>query len=256
MNALKNALKLLRISSVALAATLGAATTPSSSFYAAPAPLDDRVVRVTAAEVDASNEKVKAAYGDLVSMWTADFARLGERFAVPQLARYRSTIRTPCGVMQRNNAGYCPANNTVYYDDVFVAAQAKLAGRELGTDGDMAAVGVIAHEVGHAVAIQLGHESRVTYQNEAAADCLAGAFARHADSNGSLEHGDLEEAFFGMATAGDPQPELTGNDHIDRRILARAAMAGHGTREQRMANFRGGYDAGAGACLTEFQQQG
>lgn len=247
-----NALKFLRVHSVALAAALSVAA-PSSSLYAAPP--DDRVIRVTPAEVDASNAKVGSAYGDLVAMWSADFTRLGERFDVPRLARYRSAIRTPCGVMQRNNAGYCPVNNTIYYDDIFVAAQAKQAGRELGTDGDMAAVGVIAHEVGHAVAIQLGHESRISYQNEAAADCLAGAFARHAEDEGVLERGDLDEAFFGMASAGDPEPELTGDDRIDRRIRARAALVGHGTRDQRMANFRGGYEVGAGACLTEFQQR-
>ena len=245
-------LEFIGLRAIALAAALGMGA-PSSSLYAAPEPPTDRVIRVTAQEVDASNEKVKAAYADLIAMWSTDFEKVGERFAVPRLARYRSAIRTPCGAMQRNNAGYCPVNNTVYYDDVFVAAQAKQAGSELGTDGDMAAVGVIAHEVGHAVAIQLGHQSRVTYKNEAAADCLAGAFARHAETQGSLEKGDLDEAFLGMATAGDPELPLTGDERVDRRILARAAMVGHGTREQRMANFRGGYEGGAGACLVEFQ---
>ena len=44
--------------------------------------------------------------------------------------------------------------------------------------------------------------------------------------------GDLDEAFFGMAAAGDPPPELTGNRRIDARILGRASLLGHGTREQ------------------------
>ena len=69
--------------------------------------------------------------------------------------------------------------------------------------------------MGHAVAMQLGYESPVAYENEAAADCLAGAFAKHADKSGSLEKGDVEEAFFGMAAAADPTPELTGNRRID-----------------------------------------
>ena len=73
---------------------------------------------------------------------------------------------------------YCPNNNTILYDEVFVAGMAKTASNALGTDGDMASVGVIAHEMGHAVAMQLGHASRSSYQNEATADCLAGAFAR------------------------------------------------------------------------------
>ena len=152
--------------------------------------------------------------------------------------------------MQPNNAAYCPRENTIYYDEVFVAAQAKAAALQLGTDGDMAGIGVIAHEMGHAAAIQLGYSSPVVYENESVADCLAGAFARHADENGSLEPGDVDEAFFGMAAAADPTPELTGNRRIDRRILTRAALLGHGTREQRMENFRVGLDGGTRACLA------
>ena len=60
-------------------------------------------------------------------------------------------------------------------------AQAKRAAQELGTDGDMAAVGVIAHEMGHAVALQLGFASPRTYENEAVADCLAGVWGYHAE---------------------------------------------------------------------------
>jgi len=162
-------------------------------------------------------------------------------------------VRSTCGIMQPNNAGYCPLENTIYYDEVFVAVQAKSAALELGTDGDMAGIGVIAHEMGHAVAIQLGFNSRVAYENESAADCLAGAFARHADRNGSLEDGDVDEAFFGMAAAADPTPELTGVRRVDRVILTRAARLAHGTREQRIDNFRAGLEGGAGACFTELR---
>lgn len=136
---------------------------------------------------------------------------------------------------------------------MFVAAQAKRAAAQLGTDGDMAAIGVIAHEMGHAVAMQLGHISRVTYQNEATADCLAGAFAQQAQKDGTLEDGDIDEAFYAMSTAGDPTPRLTGDRRVDGWILTRAAALGHGTREQRMQNFKSGLDGGAGACLPEFR---
>lgn len=146
------------------------------------------------------------------------------------------------------------ADNTIYFDEIFVAAQAKRAALELGTDGDMAAIGIIAHEVGHAVAFQLGYASRFTYQNESVADCLAGAFAEYADRSGSLEEGDVDEAFFAMAAAVDPTPPLTGNERRDRRILRAAAVMGHGTREQRTGNFRRGLEGGAGACLDDFQQ--
>jgi predicted metalloprotease len=209
-------------------------------------------VRITEQDVAASNKKIEMAAGALVNMWSTDFEKLGERFAQPGLMRYRGNVGTPCGIMRPNNAGYCPRDNNIYFDEVFVAGQAGIAAHQLGTDGDMAAVGIIAHEMGHAVAIQLGHESRISYENEATADCLAGAFALQSSKDGSLEKGDLEEAFFGMYNAGDPTPELTGDPRMDNRILRVASLMGHGSREQRLANFKSGYAGGAGACLPEF----
>jgi predicted metalloprotease len=117
----------------------------------------------------------------------------------------------------------------------------------------MAAIGVIAHEMGHAVAMQLGYASPIAYQNESTADCLAGAFTREAGRKGELEPGDVEEAFYGMSTAGDPSPELTGDRRLDRRLLLREALMGHGTEGQRTQNFQRGLQGGPGACLPEFQ---
>jgi predicted metalloprotease len=225
---------------------------PAASTTYNYAPADGARVTVTETDVAASNEKVKMAAGALAAMWSQDFGKLGTRFAVPGFVRYRGAVRSPCGIMRPNNAGYCPGDNNVYFDEVFVAAQARNASRELGTDGDMAAVGIIAHEVGHAVAIQLGHQSRIVYRNEATADCLAGAFADQSQKDGSLEKGDLEEAFFGMYSAGDPTPQLTGDERVDDHILRAASLMGHGTRDQRLANFRQGLTGGAGACLPEF----
>jgi len=239
----------------ALALTVSLAL-PASAAPVAPSLKDSaatatRSAELTERDVAASNDKVRMAYSDLAAMWSNGFTQMHERFAVPRLLRYRGAARSACGVMQPNNAAYCPLENAIYYDEVFVAAQAKQAALELGTDGDMAGIGVVAHEMGHAVAIQLGFDAPRAYENEAAADCLAGAFAQHADRNGSLEKGDVDEAFFGMAAAADPTPELTGNRRVDRVILRRAAVMAHGTKEQRMDNFRAGLEGGAGACFEE-----
>src|SRR6188768_3320931 len=90
---------------------------------------------VTAADIAASNAKLQDAYSALVSMWSKDFQELGARFAAPAIARYRGNVRTSCGIMSANNAGYCAQRNAIYFDEVFVARQAKAAARELGTDG-------------------------------------------------------------------------------------------------------------------------
>jgi uncharacterized protein len=212
----------------------------------------ETVVEVSSTDIATSNAKVRAAHAALADMWTGYFRDVGDRFDVPGLVRYRGGAVSACGLMRRNNAGYCPSDNTIYFDEVFVAAQAKEAARQLGTDGDMAAIGIIAHEMGHAVSLQLGYRSRSTYAMESAADCLAGAFTDQAKRDGSLENGDIEEAFFGMAAAGDPTPELTGDTRVDRRILRVASIMGHGTREQRTGNFRRGLEGGPGACLDIF----
>jgi predicted metalloprotease len=229
------------------AGTAAVAAEPDRAIPAA------RDVDVTNDDVSASNQKIKSAYDALVSMWSADFKQVGAQFVAPAVVRYRGNVRTSCGIMHANNAEYCPQLNTIYFDEVFLARQAKSAAAELGTDGDMAAVGVIAHEMGHAVAIQLGESSDVPYENEAAADCLAGAFTQRSEHDGSLEKGDLQEAFFGLAAAGDPTPQFTGDQRIDRRISLRAALLGHGTRDQRLSNFTAGYKSGAKACLAVFR---
>lgn len=226
-------------------------STSNVGFNAVAPDRTETTVEVTNRDIALSNQKVRMAHAALADMWRKYFRAEGTTFTVPGLVRYRIAAGSSCGLMRRNNAGYCPADNTIYFDEVFLAAQAKEAGRELGTDGDMAAVGIIAHEMGHAVSIQLGYRSRSVYAMEATADCLAGAFAEQADHDGSLEPGDIEEAFFGMAAAGDPEPELTGDARIDTRILRVASTMGHGTREQRTQNFRRGLEGGPNACLNQ-----
>lgn len=213
----------------------------------------DGPVEITRADVDRSNDKVWQAYGSLVTMWTNDFRHIGARFAAPHIVKYTGRVRTPCGVISPNNAQYCSAANAIYYDEVFVAGMAKMAEQRLHTDGDMTGIGIIAHEMGHAVAMQLGHRYRDSYDNESTADCLAGAFANQAQKNHELEDGDVDEAIFGMSMAGDPTPEPTGNERYDRIIQARLARQSHGTKDQRVQNFRDGLEGGAGACLEEFR---
>jgi len=234
---------------------LGAVMLPATTALAATRDSVDgpRPVRVSAEDVEASNKKVAMAYSALTEMWSKAFYYIGDQFAAPHIVRYNRGARTACGMIGPNNAMYCPTNNTVYYDQVFVAAMQKITGDATGTDGDMAGVGIIAHEVGHAVAMQLGHASRDSYKNESVADCLTGAFAHQAGKDGSLEKGDVEEAEHAMAMVGDPSPESTGDARYDRLVQRQLARNSHGTKEQRMQNFRTGLEGGAGACLREFR---
>jgi len=245
----------IRTGSRLFATTLLAAAmlTPASAAFALPLSGGGPRVEVTSRDVELSNQKVAMAYSALVTMWTNDFKSIGERFVAPRIARYTGAVRSACGYIGPSNAEYCPNNNTILYDEVFVAGMGKIAANALGTDGDMASVGIIAHEMGHAVAIQLGHESRSSYENESTADCLAGAFAEQSARDSSLEKGDIDEAFFGMSLAGDPTPQPTGNARYDAMVQARLARMSHGTKEQRTENFRAGLKGGAKVCLPEFR---
>jgi predicted metalloprotease len=243
---------------VSAAALLFASLTPAAAAHAAGveparAPARAPTVELSQHDVTASNRKVAMAYGALVQMWTDQFKRIGEHFTAPEIMRYDGDGFTACGVIHADNAEYCPDDNTIYYDEVFVAGMQKLAGAQLGTDGDMAGVGIIAHEMGHAVAIQLGHEYRSSYQNESTADCLAGAFTQESQRNGSLEKGDIDEAFFGISMSGDPTLKPTGNARRDAMMRARLAEFAHGTKDQRLDNFGRGLNGGPAACLADFR---
>src|SRR5690348_2854631 len=153
---------------------LGAAMLPATTALAATRDSIEgpRPVRVSASDLEASNKKVAMAYSALMDMWSKAFDGIGEQFTAPRIVRYNRGVYTACGPIGSDNAMYCPNNNTVYYDQVFVAAMQKITGDATGTDGDMAGVGIIAHEVGHAVAMQLGYVSGSSYRNESIADCL------------------------------------------------------------------------------------
>src|SRR6185503_13173970 len=128
--------------SAAVLIAVGSMGMSSVASAAAIAPMKDepnRPVRVSTKDVEASNQKVAAAYSALVKMWTNNFQQIGERFVAPKVLRYTGAARTACGVIGGNNALYCPTSNAIYYDEVFVAGMAKVAANAVGTDGDMAA---------------------------------------------------------------------------------------------------------------------
>src|SRR5438477_11966231 len=108
---------------VAAALFAFALATPSSALHAAQVapPTRQPAIEVTEADVAASNEKIAMAYGSLVKMWSNQFQQVGERFAAPRVVRYTGGVMTSCGVIMPHNAEYCPRNNTIFYDEVFVA---------------------------------------------------------------------------------------------------------------------------------------
>lgn len=190
--------------------------------------------RLTVGDVRVTMSKINAAQRIFQRSWAEIFN--SSDYVSPGLVAYVNPIRTPCGAMYLGNAGYCAISNTIYYDPVFLTHLMKTAGEELGTDGDYAPVVALAHEWGHAVALQLGLEHRLPVLNEATADCLAGAVTRQLDDDGYLDPGDLDEARFTFSILGD-EP---GTRLSDSRA--------HGDARTRVMQFTRGYNEGLSAC--------
>lgn len=172
------------------------------------------------------------AYPALDAFWRDAFAQARLRYATPRILVMTSdVVQTGCGTVRRHGPLYCPADHTIYFDPVFVAGEMKRVGERLGTDGDMAAITMLAHEWGHAVQRMIGVSNSNSRTNEMQADCMAGGFARYGLEKGYLEQGDVEEAQMALAIAG-------------------AVHGTHPNPQQRVNSFMLGFERGGGACWS------
>jgi predicted metalloprotease len=178
------------------------------------------------------NQLLPIAAADINKFWHQSFYAGRLRYVTPTMIPYIQPIATPCGNAVMNNAFYCAASNSIYYDYNFM-------GRIYGQVGDYAAVSVLAHEWGHLVQTQLGlaNGRAFSIQMELQADCLAGAYTQYAEKMRELDEGDMEEAGAGLFNAGDP------------RGMPWFAPQAHGRSMQRISSFLNGYNGGAQTCL-------
>jgi uncharacterized protein len=159
-----------------------------------------------------------------------------------KLVLFRNAIRSACGTATTAvGPFYCQLDHKVYIDLGFYDELR----RRFGAPGDFAQAYVIAHEVGHHVQNLrhlLGRDEVSSVEVELQADCLAGAWAKSANSRGLVEVGDIDEALNAASQIGD--------DTIQKRTTGRVQPETftHGTSAQRSASFRRGYDGVAAAC--------
>jgi predicted metalloprotease len=156
--------------------------------------------------------------------------------------------------MTPNNAYFCRADNTIYYDVNFLHVLGRSAGRMKGTDGDYAPIAAIGHELGHAVQFHLQPYATMrqgwTYKvdhvgGERIADCLSGASTRSAEAAGLLDRTDIREALAVMEIVGTPRTSLT---MPSLREWIQRHSQGHPEPDVRQDMFRAGYDRGVMAC--------
>jgi predicted metalloprotease len=176
---------------------------------------------------------IELARADIDFFWEGQFANDTTLYEPPiKFEGYTTEIETDCGRATLNNAFYCSADHSIYYDADFLEG-------ELESNGDFGPVLIIAHEWGHLVQGLLGilgNSELLTIQTELQADCLAGVWAADADKRGLLEEGDFQEGITTLFRVGDPR----GTDFFDPQA--------HGSPGERIDAFDGGFQAGLDAC--------
>lgn len=169
----------------------------------------------------------------------------------PKLVVYAGMTDTSCGTGQAAMGPfYCPLDHKLYLDlNFFYELE-----HQLNSPGDFARAYVIAHEVGHHMQTLLGISQKVTrlqkrssqtqanalsVKLELQADCYAGVWAHHAQSDQNmLEQGDIEEALNAATQIGDDRLQQEGQGYVVPDSFT------HGSSEQRYGWFDKGYKSG------------
>ena len=144
---------------------------------------------------DSLKDFVSVILADTEDTWPKLLAPQGVRYSDPRLVLFSDAVESACG-FQESAVGpfYCPRDQRVYLDLGFF----RQLDERLGAPGDFAQAYVVAHEVGHHVQNLLGvlpkvdrarsrmseiDANKLSVLQELQADCLAGVWAHHADTD-------------------------------------------------------------------------
>jgi hypothetical protein len=191
-------------------------------------------------------------------VWTALFAKSGQRYEEPKLVLFGGEVESACGyTTSAVGPFYCPADRKLYLDFSFFEE----LDQRFGAPGEFARAYVIAHEIGHHVQNLLGIADQVTEAQqgvgrrqanalsvgiELQADCLAGVWAVHANQTKKwLDPGDVESALRAAAAIGDDRLQKMSRGSVQPESWT------HGSSEQRVTWLRRGMQTGeVSACKT------
>jgi predicted metalloprotease len=215
-------------------------------------------------EEDELAQFTNAVSVDDQDMWTTVFKQNGQTYERAKVVRFSRGVDTGCGsATSATGPFYCPVDRRVYLDMSFYSDMRT----QLGAGGDFAWAYVVAHELGHHVQNLTGvfaatqKQERedpgaaegaqgLSVRTELQADCYAGVWAHAAFKAGSLERGDLDEAFGAAEAVGDDRLQSAGG-----RGTVRPDTFTHGTSAQRREWFTKGYEDGTPAVCDTFSPE-
>ncbi|HVR65333.1 MAG TPA: neutral zinc metallopeptidase [Verrucomicrobiae bacterium] len=191
-------------------------------------------------------------------VWSGIFQQSGKDYHEPTLVLFSGGVQSACGFAQAAvGPFYCPGDSKLYVDLDFLQQLT----RQLNAPGDFAQAYVIAHEVGHHVQNEIGvmketqamHDqmsevewNAVSVKIELQADCFAGVWANHVNSDTQMiEPGDIEEAINAAGAVGDDSIQQQSQGYVRPETFT------HGSSQQRTEWFNKGFKSGEPkACDT------
>jgi len=200
---------------------------------------------------DELKEFSAAVLASTEDVWSGIFQQSGTEYREPTLVLFSGGVQSACGFAQAAvGPFYCPGDSKLYVDLDFLQQLT----RQLNAPGDFAQAYVIAHEVGHHVQNLTGvmqetqamHEqmsevewNTVSVKIELQADCFAGVWANHVNSDTQMiEPGDIEEAINAASAVGDDAIQQQSQGYVRPETFT------HGSAAQRTRWFETGYRSG------------
>ncbi|MDQ3179276.1 MAG: zinc metallopeptidase [Acidobacteriota bacterium] len=202
----------------------------------------------TQQNVPKNEEQVKFArsvLGSTEDVWNKILPQQARvRYNVPKLVLFNDQTESACGyASSATGPFYCPGDQKLYLDFTFF----RDLKNEFKAPGDFAQAYVIAHEVGHHVqnllgtmdkVQQAGNTNQLSVKLELQADCYAGVWAYHAQQQGLLEVGDVEEALRAAQAVGDDAIQKRSQGYVVPESFT------HGSAQSRMTWFSNGFKSG------------
>ncbi|MCV7434707.1 neutral zinc metallopeptidase [Mycolicibacterium bacteremicum] len=211
---------------------------PTESTHGAAAVPDTSTITISGDRDEPVNQIAMQAIADLEQYWAQNYPDLyGEEFEQIAGGYYAVTEDSdppPCtteAAEVAGNAFYCKSEDVVAWDsqELLPDLQSRF--------GDFVIPVVMAHEFAHAVQARSNFTAR-TVTRELQADCMAGAWAAHAQEDGIFEvsSADLDTALAGILDLRDnPGTSKTDPD-------------AHGSGFDRVGAFQDGFDNGLQRC--------